>query len=203
MYGGWFSWGVVSDWGGTFLSLLLTGLVVKCMDDTLDMEYDFFLGKKTLANRLGRAALPYALLLLGLAVYLRPGISLGLFLASYVIGMGHDLYVKMPTQLNGWMESGIVCLIMLTLLGVRMTFWSICIISVIQLLDDITDMRKDATTGQRNYAVRFGVVEVTFVLLILFAIAVLEEPNLSVLVLVSVPVVQWLMTILERRWRRV
>jgi 1,4-dihydroxy-2-naphthoate octaprenyltransferase len=202
MSGEWFNWSAVGPTLVSFFCIILTGLVIKLMDDVMDMEYDTLLGKKTLAHTLGRAALPYGLLGFGIAVYLRPSVTIALFLASYVIGMGHELRERMPTKLTGWMESGIAIVVMIGLTGVELTSWAICIMVVIQLLDDISDMRDDAKTGQRNYAVRFGIVEMAFVLLIAFAISVLEFTTLSVLVLLSLPTIHWIVSFLERRLKR-
>ncbi|UOF89530.1 hypothetical protein LSG31_16780 [Fodinisporobacter ferrooxydans] len=196
MYGAWYSF--IS----TFAALVLVGMVIKVMDDALDIEYDTFLGKRTLPVRLGRATLPYCLMILAIAIYLQPPTTLSLFMASYIIGMGHDFREKMPSQIRGWAESAIAVVLMLLLVGWNIAFWSIAIMIVIQLLDDLSDIRDDVKTGQRNFAVRFGILEVTFVLLIAFAIAVLLSPLQSVFVLLATPVVHALLSLLERRQNR-
>ncbi|HEU4963258.1 MAG TPA: hypothetical protein VFV52_05285, partial [Bacilli bacterium] len=99
MFGGWSSLAV------EILGIVLTGLTIKLMDDWLDLEYDQCIGRHTLAMKLGRASLPYALVLFGLAIALTPKLSFPLFLAAYAIGMGHELRERMPTRLPGWVES--------------------------------------------------------------------------------------------------
>ncbi|BCJ85721.1 hypothetical protein [Effusibacillus dendaii] len=183
MYGDW------SEWTIELVGIVLTGIAIKFMDDYLDLEYDQCIGRKTAASKLGRAVLPYGLLMLAIGVFIAREVGLVLFLASYAIGMGHDLLEKMPTKLPGWAEGLIALAIGLVLAGPLLTLWGILIIATIQFLDDLMDIYKDMQTGQRNTAVRFGGVETTLLTLICLIFALLLSAEHSILVLVATPVV--------------
>lgn len=183
MFGDWYSWLI------ELIGIVLAGIAIKCMDDLLDIEYDQCVGRQTLAAKLGKATLPYALLLLGIGVYLAKDYALVLFLASYAIGMGHDLHEKMPTKLPGWAEGLVAGVIGMILAGPLTMIWGLMMIGGIQFLDDLMDIYKDTQSGQRNAAVRFGVVEITLLTVICFLVAILLSPKDSVLVLLATPLV--------------
>ncbi|MGZ4162769.1 MAG: hypothetical protein ACXVDB_01505 [Tumebacillaceae bacterium] len=187
------------DWSNLCLELLaivLTGLTIKLMDDHLDVEFDQCIGRQTLAMRLGRASLPYGLAALGLAMALSPKVALSLFLASYAIGMGHDLSEKMPTRLPGWAESLIATGIMTWYAGWYLAAWSLAIMLMIQLLDDLMDLNNDKRSGQNNWANRFGFVEATLAMFVFALAAVLLAPIRTAEVLVATPLVHIVMSLL-------
>lgn len=183
MFGDWFSWLI------ELIGIVLTGITIKCMDDLLDIEYDQCVGRQTLAAKLGKATFPYALLLLGIGIYLANDYALVLFLASYTIGMGHDLFDKLPTKLPGWAEGLIAVVIGMILAGPLTMFWGLMMIGALQFLDDLIDIYKDTQSGQRNAAIQFGVVEITLLSVICFLVAILLSPKDSVLVLLATPLV--------------
>jgi 1,4-dihydroxy-2-naphthoate octaprenyltransferase len=183
MFGDWSS-GIIE-----LIGIVFTGMAVKCMDDLLDIEYDQCVGRQTLAAKLGKATLPYSLLLLGTGIYLAKDYGLVLFLASYAIGMGHDLFDKMPTKLPGWAEGLAAVAVGMMLAGPLTMVWGLMVIGGIQFLDDLMDIYKDTQSGQRNAAIRFGVVETTLLTLICFLAAILLSPLDSVLVLLATPLV--------------
>ncbi|ARU62782.1 hypothetical protein CBW65_18755 [Tumebacillus avium] len=189
MFGVWSS--LLVEWIG----IVLAGLTIKLMDDWLDVEYDQCVGRHTLAIRLGRACLPYALLGLGLAMTLAPQEALALFLAAYAIGMGHDLREKMPTKLPGWAESAIVLGISGWATSIGLTLWALCVMAMIQLLDDLMDLQHDRRSGQNNLAIRFGFVEVTLAMFITLLASVLLSPLKTVQVLLAAPLVHMIMAL--------
>lgn len=189
MFGVWSS--LLVEWIG----IVLAGLTIKLMDDWLDVEYDQCVGRHTLAIRLGRACLPYALLGFGLAMSLAPQEALALFLAAYAIGMGHDLREKMPTKLPGWAESAIVLGISGWATSIGLTLWALCVMAMIQLLDDLMDLQHDRRSGQNNLAIRFGFVEVTLAMFITLLASVLLSPLKTVQVLLAAPLVHMIMAL--------
>ena len=58
---------------------------------------------------------------------------------------------------------------------------SILIISSIQLIDDLIDMDKDRITQNKNYALKYGIVEVSIATIILFLIALFMSPNKTII----------------------
>ncbi|MBL0388699.1 hypothetical protein JJB07_19000 [Tumebacillus sp. ITR2] len=196
MYGVWSSL-LVEIFG-----MVLTGLTIKLMDDALDVEFDKSVGRHTLSVRLGRACLPYGLLLFGVAMALAPSVALALFLASYAIGMGHDLSEKMPTRLPGWLESILAICLALWLSGPQTTAWAVFVMIMIQLLDDLMDVHHDRRSGQTNWAIRAGVVEATLLLFISALAAILLAPLRTAEVIVAIPIVHIVMALLVGiRWR--
>lgn len=187
MFGDWYDW-----WIGLF-GIVLTGTAIKCMDDLLDVEYDQCVGRHTIAGRLGKAILPYALLLMAVGVFVVRETALVLFLASYAIGMGHDLREKMPTRLPGWGE-GLIAVVLGMLLTSPVTMiWGLLIMATIQLLDDLMDIYKDTQSGQRNSAVQIGIVETTLLTLICFLAALLLRAEDSVQVLLAAPLIHMIL----------
>ncbi|MFC4766407.1 hypothetical protein [Effusibacillus consociatus] len=190
MFGDWYNW-LIEVFG-----IVLTGISIKCMDDLLDAEYDQCVGRQTLAGKLGKAILPYALLVLAIGIFVAKEIALVLFLASYAIGMGHDLREKMPTGLPGWGEGLAALVFGMLLAGPIPMIWGLMIIGAVQLLDDLVDIYKDTQSGQRNSAVRLGVVETTLLAVICFLFAVLLDAKDSVLVLLATPLVHMILELM-------
>lgn len=190
MFGGWSS--LLLE----LLGIVLAGLTIKLMDDHLDVEFDQCIGRQTLALRLGRACLPYGLCALVLAMAISPQVVLTLFLAAYAIGMGHDLREKMPTRLPGWAESLVAIAIMTLISGWQLTAWAICVMMMIQLLDDLMDLHNDKRSGQNNWANRFGFVEATLAMFMFALGAVLLSPIRTAEVLVATPLVHIVMSLL-------
>jgi 1,4-dihydroxy-2-naphthoate octaprenyltransferase len=189
MFGAWSSFFV--EWIG----IVLAGLTIKLMDDWLDVEYDQCVGRHTLATRLGRACLPYALFGFGFAVALAPDVALALFLAAYAIGMGHDLKEIMPTRLPGWAESIIALCLSAWAASIGLTVWALFVMATIQQLDDLMDLQHDRRSGQNNLANRFGFVEVTLAMFICLLAAVLFSPLKTVEVLLATPFVHMVMAL--------
>ncbi|KEO83521.1 hypothetical protein [Tumebacillus flagellatus] len=192
-------------WGDLFIEIggmVLTGFTIKLMDDYLDVEFDRSVGRHTLSVRLGRACLPYGLVLFGVAVSLVPQVALALFLASYAIGMGHDLTEKMPTKLPGWLESIVALALALWLSGPQMTAWAVFVMFMIQLLDDLMDVQHDSRSGQTNWAIRIGVVEATLLLFISALASILLAPLRTAEVIVAIPIVHLAVALLGGvKWR--
>lgn len=152
---------------GVFIAFVLTGFVIKLMDDFLDYNFDILVGKPNLSHGMGKGVLPYTLLLFSGAVLIEKDYSISLFLAAYGIGMLKDME-KLPTGLLSWQETMIVVFIGLLVFKKKFIFASLGIL-LIQLLDDVFDYKYDKMVGGRNFAVRFGITETTLAAFIIFA----------------------------------
>jgi 1,4-dihydroxy-2-naphthoate octaprenyltransferase len=188
--------GVWSSLGVELFGIVLVGLTIKLMDDWLDIEFDQCIGRNTLAMRLGRACLPYALVLFGLAIAMAPKLAFSLFLAAYAIGMSHELLERMPTKMPGWLESILVLGISAAYAGFVLTAWAVCIMAMIQLLDDLMDLHVDRRSGQSNLAHRLGLVEATLLMFICLLASLLISTMHTVEVLLALPLVHMLMSLL-------
>lgn len=156
-------------------SVIFSGIAIKIADDYLDQDMDK--SEKNLARNLGSGSMLYAMVSIALAASLNTSISISLFLASYIIGMFHDLRSYFPSRLNGFQESSIIFIAGAFLLGWKMMLFSFFFVISIQLIDDYIDDYKDELVGQRNWAHRIGKVEcfLLFVLTLLISWLINEE----------------------------
>ncbi len=115
-------------------SILITGIVIKIMDDYFDQDIDALEKQPNIYMAMEYGGLPYTLLLFSLAFMLDPITALSLFFSSFAIGMVGHLTVKMPSGLYGYHESIIVVLLGFVLLKLEMLS-SLFIVMVIQLWD--------------------------------------------------------------------
>lgn len=159
-----------------FLSVLGTALVVKTMDDLVDEErlegipyYTFW----------GPALIPYTLALFSLALALDWPLSFGLFWASYGLGMVASPWEKLPTNLRAGMETALSIGLMLAVIGLQATLWSLLIIGAVQLGDDFLDYRQDEAVSSKNAALVFGQRECFLSTLILLYSALKLQPLAS------------------------
>jgi 1,4-dihydroxy-2-naphthoate octaprenyltransferase len=177
------------DWLRTFASLMLMAGAIKLMDDYLDRDFDLGFGRRTLAARLERSALPYGLLLALVGSFLDLHAALAVFFGSYAVGMFSCWRTIMPTRLPAYVEIvatvGLSCL----LLGWRTALWGLAMMAVIDWLDDLVDTSVDRRTGQGNLAVRIGVVETLLLMLATLCVAVVMDAHLTILAFIVLPVV--------------
>lgn len=145
------------------VAILLTGMVIKIMDDFLDKELDACAGRVTLASRLQGGAVPYLLLLLAVAIYLAPAPALSLFLSAYIVGMMGDGGRRLPTGLSPVQESLLVLVLGVCLCGWQQQLSSLLVMAFVQAVDDLVDLAGDQEFGAvpSNLAARFGKVETT------------------------------------------
>ncbi|MPM82501.1 hypothetical protein SDC9_129562 [bioreactor metagenome] len=143
----------------TFVSVVLCAAAIKMADDFLDYDQDKAVGSNNLTVVLGKGLPIYAMLMLGLAINLNPPLCLALFLASYGIGMFHDLKSCFPSKLTGLQECVISLLLGIGLCGWKHMIFAFTFMLAIQLIDDCIDARTDQLSGYRNFAHCFGCVE--------------------------------------------
>lgn len=182
MFGAW------HNWLFGFLCLLCTGTVVKLMDDFLDADYDLCRGRKTIASRLGRATLPYALVISLIGGYLDIKLALAVFLASYAVGMFSTWRDVLPTGLPSYLELLIAVGISVTLCGWQTALWAVCMMAVIDWIDDLMDMTADQASGQRNIAHQIGVVETLMLILAALLGAVLISATWTALSFIALTI---------------
>ncbi|MBX5436782.1 MAG: hypothetical protein IRZ33_06140 [Alicyclobacillaceae bacterium] len=196
MSGGW------HDWLLSLACLLFTGAAVKLMDDYLDAEYDICRGQRTMASKLGRATLPYSLVLALLGAYLSLHEAVALFLASYAVGMLSAWRERLPTRMPAYLEMAAAVGLSYLLVGWRLTLWGVAMMALVDWLDDVIDMAGDTVSGQRNLAVRVGVVETSLLCLAALLVAVLTNASLTVLAFLAVTVLTILSDLTTTRlWR--
>ncbi|MDB5083668.1 MAG: hypothetical protein JWN30_554 [Bacilli bacterium] len=203
MYGVWFKVGLLGHqfqipqtFWNSGLCILLIGITIKLMDDWLDQEFDECVGKKTVARKLGKSALPYSLLLAVLSAVVNPPLAISLFLASYSVGMAFQFTDRMPTGLPGYGEAAISFVVGCCLIGVPLMGWGIVMMLTVQLLDDILDSKLDKQSGQQNFVVKVGIVEGSLLFFLLFVSSILLNAFETCLVLIAMPIIA-----LSQEWR--
>ena len=152
-------WLAICDFLATTLAVTCCALAVKLTDDWLDQEHDRLAGRKNWAEILGIGTMLYAMIFLIIAAALNTAVSLALFLASYIIGMFHDLTSRFPLGFTGWQESLFILVMSVVLFGWHITLFSLIFVIGIQLIDDCLDITTDSMAGQRNFAAKLGQTE--------------------------------------------
>lgn len=181
--------GAIFDFLIKWLTICLTGIVIKLMDDYLDQELDKIEGKYTLAVLLDKALLPYTLLFMVLCMSVHPALAGSLFLASYIIGMGHNLQQALPLGWSSAQESIIFGIFGLVIFGFVEMFSSLLIIIFVQLIDDFVDYYTDRQYSRRNFVIRFGLWETIFTSVISFILALILDWQKTLLVSISFPLI--------------
>lgn len=183
MYGEIFN--VIVKW----MVILVIGTVIKLMDDYLDQDLDKIEGKYTLAMFLEKATLPYTLLCTVMCMALEPMLTGSLFLASYLVGMGHDLQRQLPLGWTAWQESLLFGLFGLVGFGIAEMIGSLLIVLFIQLADDFVDYHSDSITSRRNFVLQLGLWESFILGVIVLVAAFALDVEKAILVSISTPLI--------------
>lgn len=181
------------------LAVLFTGISIKLMDDYLDQILDRLENKKTLALRWGRATLPYALLSFSLAAAFNYSWAVSLFWASYILGMGYDLTDELPTGLKAYQESLLLLLIGVYILSIKNFLSSLFIMTGIQLIDDLIDLKYDEQIYRNNSVHLLGKRQVSLLLIAVLSIGGYLNLKKTLTVLMITPCVVLLLEDKSRR----
>lgn len=177
--------------------ILLVGIVIKAMDDYIDNNKSE-LFNRILKQHIGSGLMSYILLFFSLSCLLNKELSISLFGGAYIVGMFSDLNRPLLFKLNGFGEALVIFTIGAYYLGFIIMLNSILIMSVIQLLDDITDINEDKFTGSKNYATKYGIVEMSLLAIFLLLVSISLDPSITVMCLVVFIILQ----AVERRLKR-
>jgi hypothetical protein len=158
------------------------------MDDYLDADYDACRGHRTLAVKLGRATLPYALVLALVGANLNAGLAIALFLGSYAVGMFATWRERLPTRVPAVVEIGLAFTLSVGAAGWRTALWGLAIMAVIDWVDDLIDMHGDAASKQFNLAVKVGPIETVFLILVALIAAVFTNAQLTMWAFVALAI---------------
>ncbi|MCK8827959.1 hypothetical protein MWH25_09430 [Natroniella acetigena] len=145
-------WSKILD---TIATVFLVGLVIKIMDDYLDQEIDRLNERKTLAIKLQRGVVPYTLLLFSFAVLINYQLTISLFWASYIIGMGISNN-SLPTGLKSYQEVLIMLGLGFLVLQWKLFLFTLAIILFIQLIDDFIDFHLEDYINRDNFVNYLG-----------------------------------------------
>lgn len=172
------AWAIIlRDLGAAFL----TGLAVKLMDDFLDAPLDRCRGQHTIAQRLGSASLPYALIVLALGAALNPPWAVSLFLASYALGMAGDLGRRVPSGMTGYQEALLGLGACMLLFGLLRALAAFSVILAIQVADDLRDWKEDRLAGGGLITRRLGLIETTLALAVSGSVALSADARMAII----------------------
>lgn len=172
-------------------AVLLTGVAIKLMDDTIDRRMDALAGVQTWAGRLGDGAMPYGMAALATALLIDAPLSGTLFLAAYSLGMAHDRGRTLPSGLSGWQESALA-LVAGAILGgpVRMAA-ALAVVVLVQCGDDLLDADGDRLRGHRSFVAMLGRMETALLGLSALIVATALEPLVTTAVISCTAAVEW------------
>ncbi|MCT4604971.1 MAG: hypothetical protein N4A64_02535 [Marinisporobacter sp.] len=162
-----------------FIASLLSGFTIKLIDDYVDDE----LNDLDQMN-IYKTILLYSILFIIVAAGIHVEYTVTIISSCYMVGMFHDMYMKLPTKLRGYQESILLFLINVYLFSFYAIITSLIAISIIQLIDDLCDRKWDKKYGYKNFANQFGKVEIiiiSFILIIL--LAMLEYRKLLIIMM--------------------
>lgn len=149
------------------ITCTLLGIVIEVLDDYIDGDIENTMILDLSLHSGNKAILPYCLILFAIATGFNVEYGVTLMSSCYIVGMFYDLNLKLPSKIKSYHESIIIFLVNVFLFSLLSFLTSLLIIFLIQLFDDIRDMKWDKKYGFKNYANRFGKVEVILVALII------------------------------------
>ncbi|MGF7057080.1 hypothetical protein [Brassicibacter mesophilus] len=171
------------------LCVLITGIVIKTMDDYIDTNKSELINK-IVKQHVGSGIISYILLFFSLSCLLNKELSISLFLGAYMVGMFTDLRRPLFFKLNGFYESVIIFTIGAYFLGILMMLLSIIIMTFIQFFDDVIDREEDRYSGNKNFAIKYGTVEISLLAICLLLLSIKLSPSISTMSLVTFVVLQ-------------
>lgn len=107
-----------------------------------------------------------------------------------MVGMFTDLRRPLFFKLNGFYESVIIFTIGAYFLGILMMLLSIIIMTFIQFFDDVIDREEDRYSGNKNFAIKYGTVEISLLAICLLLLSIKLSPSISTMSLVTFVVLQ-------------
>lgn len=160
----------------SFLALVFTGIVVKQLDDYIDLD-------STFTTTPSEGGIVYALVFILLAAVFDVSLTFALFSACYIVGMFPDMTRILPSKMPGWAESLILFGIVILFCGLELACWALMIIFAIQILDDLLDYYEDMINNQHNFFISIGIERSIILFILCLYLSLLLQPLLSVLVL--------------------
>lgn len=154
------------------LALFFIGIVIKLLDNEVDGDHrnEYTIG---ILNEIEQYKFPYGLIILTFAMLLDKEYSFGLFSSAYMVGMFNFVNRKLPLKIKSYQEIIILIIINLISISHKVFIHSFVIIILIQMLDDLLDIKYDAIYGYFNFANKYGIGEVSIVSVILITASIM------------------------------
>ncbi|WZL74955.1 hypothetical protein QBE52_09790 [Clostridiaceae bacterium 35-E11] len=154
---------------------ILVGLVIRILDDYIDQDIQYVGKSNYIIEKFEKSIFPYSILFVTIAAGIHLQYTITLISSCYIVGMFHDLHMKLPTGLNGYSESIILVIINIFLFSFKDIVTSLMIIILIQCIDDLLDMTWDRKYGYKNYANKFGKLEIVMISLIITILLIMFD----------------------------
>lgn len=171
--------------------ITIIGLLIKILDDYYDDE-ESSIDIEIIKNR-SKNIILYGLVMFSIACTINHSLTITFFLSAYIIGMFKDFNRKLTMGLKGYQESILLIVFSLIFFNYTEILSSFLIILIVDLVDDILDIKKDKKFNRKNYVLRFGLGEV----LITVIIFVLLTLKLDIIKLIYSMLVFFTIQILE------
>lgn len=158
------------------------GVVIKSLDDDVDEDQNIKYSISVL-NKLAKYKYPYSLIMLALAMLIEKEYIFSLFSSAYMIGMFHFISRKLALKLKSYHEIIILILVNLIFVPYKVFIHSFVVIMLIQLFDDLIDMKYDFIHGYFNLANKYGKGEMLITSIILTTVCIMLSAIHTTLIL--------------------
>jgi hypothetical protein len=172
-------------------AIYLVGMVIKIADDYLDDAKNGGNKQLSLASKLGKGVNLYGLLAFAVAVKLNQGSACTLLFASYSVGMLKDPDLILPTHVSAALESLAVVVVGILLWGWLEMLSSLTIMSTVQFVDDLLDLKVDREGGFANLVDRWGKVEILLLTLLTCYLSLLFDWKKTIAIGIMAPLVNY------------
>ncbi|MCT4618746.1 MAG: hypothetical protein N4A62_05090 [Marinisporobacter sp.] len=170
-----------------FIASLLIGFTIKLIDDYVDDDLDYLD-----QMNIHKTILLYSILFIILAAGIHVEYTVTLISSCYMVGMFHDMCMKLPTRLRGYQESILLFLINMYLFSFYNIITSLIAMSIIQLIDDLCDRKWDKKYGYKNFANQFGEVEIMVISLILIILLAMLDYRKLLIIMIAYALIHFI-----------
>lgn len=170
------------------LSVALSGITIKLLDDFLDYGIDLACDNPSLVDVLGSGGVVYSLVFAVLACSVNPKLAAPLILAAYSVGMLKSPGQMLSLGLSAWMESVIVTIVSWAIFGWRATLVSVLLMITVEFVDDIIDYSRDKVGVTTNLVRVLGKGQLILLSLAVLVAAFMVDGRTTALVAVCAPI---------------
>ncbi|MFW6281697.1 MAG: hypothetical protein ACOC1O_02730 [bacterium] len=158
------------------IGILIMGIVIKIMDDSLDRDLDKMTGQWNITSILNRSITPYCILMVIISLYFNFEECISIYMTSYILGMINDCREKLPSKLFAWQECIIIFFLSISITSFINMISTIFIIILIQIIDDYIDLKKDTYPQTNNIIIKLGCVNTILLFIIILFLSLVYFP---------------------------
>lgn len=166
------------------IAIFFIGIVIKLLDDEVDGDNKNKYSINML-NEIEQYKFPYGLAILAFAMLLEKEYAFSLFSSAYMVGMFNFANRKLPLKMKAYHEIIILIIINLIFISHKVFIHSFLIIILIQMLDDLLDIKHDSIYGYFNLANKYGKGEILIISIILTTVSIMISTTNTILILLT------------------